>query len=244
MAHAEADFPELAGESVLNRRLDHEPLAYILGWREFYGRSFHVTPGVLIPRQETEVLVDSALERIPVQPGGDVRVLDLGTGSGCVGITIALERPYSKVTASDISSGALEVAQHNACDLRASVQFVNSDGFEAFCDSSFDFVVTNPPYIGLEEPLHEEVKNFEPHQALFGGMTGIEFYQRIATDGARVISKGGLILMEVGYQQASQVVEVFQSAGWIHVETRNDWSQVPRVVVCSAVGPQLGTKPR
>ncbi|HVL39369.1 MAG TPA: peptide chain release factor N(5)-glutamine methyltransferase, partial [Fimbriimonadaceae bacterium] len=175
LAHPEAEVNDLAGEVLLQRRESHEPLAYILGWREFYGRRFRVTPAALIPRQETEMLVDAVCELAPV-PGS--RVLDLGTGSGCIAISVKLERPDLILTASDVSPGALEVAEWNATELEASVELVLSDGFQALQGRVFDVIVSNPPYVALDEALPRDVVEWEPRQALFAGHTGLEFYKR------------------------------------------------------------------
>src|ERR1044072_4019884 len=148
LTHPEEEFPELAGETLLQRREGQEPLAYILGEREFFGRRFRVGPGVLIPRQETETLVEAAMEQSDVQS-----VLDVGTGSGCIAITLKLERPEWEVTAVDISERALDIASDNAKLLGADVRYLLSDGFASLLGESFDLIVTNPPYVGLHEAL-------------------------------------------------------------------------------------------
>ena len=234
LAHPEEPFPDLAGESVLMRRLAHEPLAYILGTREFYGRPFRVGPGVLIPRQETEILVETALARIALLAEKNVKVLDLGTGSGCIAITLKLENPSLQIVASDISPQALAIAQENAEALGADVAFALSDAFTTFKAGTFDVIVTNPPYIGNKEPLAPELTDFEPHGALFAGPTGLEFYQRLAKDASLYLVPNGLILMEVGYQQAEPVNQLFQNAGWLPQGAVPDLSGVPRVVVCAS----------
>jgi release factor glutamine methyltransferase len=225
LAHPEHEFPDLAGESVLQRRERHEPLAYITGTREFFGRPFRVTPAVLIPRQETETLVETAL----AQDGG--RVLDIGAGSGAIAVTLKLERPAWEVTAVDVSPAALAVAEENAEALGADVRFLLSDAFAELLGESFDLIVTNPPYIGRDEPLAPEVGEHEPALALYGGETGLEFYQRLAREAAAHLNDGGLLMMEVGYRQASDVRALFEAAGWEHVETVKDLTGVDRVVV-------------
>jgi release factor glutamine methyltransferase len=224
-AHPEHDFPDLAGEAMLQRREAHEPLAYLVGHREFFGRDFRVTPAVLIPRQDTEVLVETALK----SSGGTV--LDIGAGSGAIAVTLKLERPQWEVTAVDISPAALEVAEGNAKDLGANVRFLLSDGFEALLGESFDLIVTNPPYIGRSEPLAKEVGGHEPELALYGGETGLEFYERLAREASAYLNDGGQMMMEVGYQQAAAVRALFEAAGWEHVETVPDLSGIDRVVV-------------
>lgn len=226
LAHPEHEFNELAGETLLQRRAAREPLAYLLGHREFFGRDFRVTPAVLIPRQETETLVEEALRR-----EGSAEVLDVGTGSGAIAITLAKERPDWRVVAVDVSPTALSIAQENAESLRADVRFVLSDGFTELLGESFDLIVTNPPYIGTDEPLMPEVAGHEPHLALFSGATGLEFYERLAREAPAHLNDGGFLMMEVGYRQAADVQRLFEDAGWRHERTVADLDGTPRVVV-------------
>jgi len=228
IAHGDEPFPELAGEAILAARLSGKPLAYILGWREFYGRRFSVRPGVLIPRQETEVLVETALSLLD----STATVLDLGTGSGCIAISLKLERTEWEVVASDISPEALEVARENARELGANVEFVESDLFSNL-NGEFDAIVTNPPYIGFDEPLKGEVALFEPAAALYSGPTGMEFYERLSRDAWGVLRHGGVLMMEVGYRQAEPVKGVFATLGWAVQEPVLDLSGVARVMVCT-----------
>jgi release factor glutamine methyltransferase len=230
-AHPDEEFLDLPGEHVLQRREAHEPLAYILGRREFYGRTFSVDRRVLIPRHETETLVETALRHAPE----GARVLDLGTGSGCISITLKLERPDLRVTASDVSEGALEVARTNAEALGAEVEFVHSDAFEQLLGESFALIVSNPPYIGRHEPLASEVADYEPELALYGGDEGDEFLQSLAAQAANYLRTGGRIALEVGYRQAALTRELFEAQGWQHVETVRDLSGTDRVVVMQAV---------
>lgn len=226
-AHPEAEFPELAGENLLQRREANVPLAYILGFREFFGRRFSVDHRVLIPRQETEILVEAALER---RSTSSESVLDLATGSGCIGITLKLERPEWAVTLSDISDEALEVASRNADDLNADVRQVRSDGFANFLGESFDVIVTNPPYIAETESLPDEVLN-EPHLALFSGPRGTEFYEMLATCAANHLNDDGMLLMEIGYRQAERVQALFAENGWSSIEVLQDLDRNDRVIV-------------
>lgn len=229
LAHPECEFPDLAGESLLQRRESGEPLAYVLGWREFYGRRFQVRPGVLIPRQETEILVESALGRLKANPAADV--LDLGTGSGCLAVTIKLEVPDARVTASDVSAEAVDVARSNAETLGADVRFLQGDGFGPVDGESFDLIVTNPPYIGDFEDLPAEVRDFEPRQALLSGPNGLEFYERLSAQAAEHLRESGRLMMEVGYRQSRDVALLFESTGWNVEEVREDLSGIERVVV-------------
>ncbi|AIE83374.1 peptide chain release factor N(5)-glutamine methyltransferase [Fimbriimonas ginsengisoli] len=240
IAHPEHEFNELAGEMLLQRRESREPLAYILGRREFYGRQFRVTPAVLIPRQETEVLVEAALaedhtsKMDVITTGGKavpLRVLDIGAGSGAIAITVKLERPDWDVTAVDISPPALELAEENAKSLGVEIRFVLSDGFEQLIGESFDLIVTNPPYIGHDEPLMPDVVEHEPHVALFSGKTGLEFYERLSREAMNHLNDGGRLMMEVGHRQARTVRELFESGGWQHVQTAQDLSGIDRVLV-------------
>jgi release factor glutamine methyltransferase len=226
LTHPDHEFNELAGEALLQRREAHEPLAYITGSREFFGRNFRVTPAVLIPRHETEVLVETALARV----GPKATVLDVGTGSGCIAITLKLERPDWDVSAVDISPNALEVARDNAQSLQADVRWIHSDRFAEVLGESFDLIVSNPPYIGVNEPLSSEVVDHEPHLALFGGETGLEFYRRLAVEAPNYLSDAGLLLLEVGYRQAAAVRDLFVENGWEHFETVEDLDGTPRVV--------------
>lgn len=227
IAHPEAEFPELAGEGLLQRREQREPLAYIVGWREFYGRRFSVRPGVLVPRQDTEILVEAALRLAQKGP-----VLDIGTGSGCIAITVKLEKPSLSVTAIDLSEEALEVARSNSEALSAEVQYVLSDLFDQLdLSHRFEVIATNPPYIAETETLMPEVARHEPRGALFSGPTGLEFYERLAAEAADHLVEGGYLAMEVGYTQAAEVRKIFEDKGWRHQETIKDLAGHERVVI-------------
>lgn len=225
LTHGDEPFPELAGEGLLQRREQREPLSYLLGYREFYGRSFRVTPEVLIPRQETETLVDCALQR----PLTEAKVLDLGTGSGAIAISLSLERPRWKVTATDISAGAIEVARNNSERLQAEVELLVGDGLQPVSNRKFDLIVSNPPYIGFDELLMPEVVKFEPAVALFGGNSGYEFYEYLAQTAQDHLEPEGVLMMECGYRQARQIVSLFENRGWRSLGTALDLSGVERV---------------
>jgi release factor glutamine methyltransferase len=230
LAHPDHDFPDMAGEGLLQRRENSEPLAYITGYRDFYGRTFGVDPSVLIPRHETEELVEAVLEFH--KPGdGSGRILDIGTGSGILAITLKLERPTCEVTGVDISPEALATASANARFLNTDVRFILSDGFSALLGESFDVIVSNPPYIGDDEELASEVRDYEPSGALFSGPTGLEFYTRFANEAPNHLEDGGTIFLEVGHTQAAEVRALFESVGWKHETTRRDLSGIERVVV-------------
>ena len=222
IAHGETQIDEPALEKLLGRRLSSEPLAYILGSWEFYGRPFKVNASVLIPRQETETLVDAALDA--VRKLDAPKILDLGTGSGCVAITVALERLDARVWALDISKPALSVAKENALALGASVQFKQSDLMKSFRGPKLDLIVTNPPYVSTRIDLLPEVGDWEPAVALFGGRSGLDLMKRIATESAEHLRPEGLLITEVADGQAPEARRTFQRAGWILKETRKDLS--------------------
>ena len=223
--HEDRPFPELAGVPLLARRTSGEPLAYILGYREFYGRRFAVTPDVLIPRQDTETLVEAALAK------SARTVLDVGTGSGCIAITLKLERPACQVTAVDVSPSALKVARRNGEALDANVDWLESDLFSAICDQRFDLIVSNPPYIDPKDPdVAREVRNFEPKLALFAGQDGLDIYRRIAEMAKFHLRPQGQLLLEVGHEQSVSVTRLFSEQGWRLTETRKDLSGVERVL--------------
>jgi release factor glutamine methyltransferase len=226
LAYPEAQAPAEA-DALLQRRLKREPLAYILGRREFYGRTFRVTPDVLIPRHETEGLVEAVLERGRRE---GLKVLDLGTGSGAIAITIALERPDWAVTAVDLSPAALAVARENAEALAARVDFVRSDAFEALIGDAYDLIVSNPPYIDRDDQLPPEVRDHEPSLALFADENGLAFYRRLAEGAADHLNDGGCLLLELGAGQAEAVRATFEMRGWRQLETRRDLAGIERVI--------------
>ena len=206
----------------LHQRIKGEPTQYITGRQEFYGREFRVTPEVLIPRPETEHLIEAALAR------SAETILDIGTGSGAIAVTLALETK-AHVVATDVSPAALRIAQHNARALNSAVTFVASDLGSAFADGSFDLVVSNPPYIpGLsQESLQPEVRDHEPALALFGGEDGLAIYRRLIPEAERLLRPGGWLMMELG--DAVAVREM--CAGWTGLEIVNDLAGIPRVLI-------------
>ena len=228
-AHPEEPLSEIAWihyGRYLDERLNGKPTQYITRRQEFYGRDFRVTPDVLIPRPETEHLVEAALARIR---SGDT-VLDVGTGSGAIAITIALETG-ARVFATDISVAAPGVAAANARKLGATVEFFAADLTSAIADRSVDVVVSNPPYVpDADAPgLQREIRDYEPHVALFTGPTGLEIYQRLIADAARVLKPGGWLLMELSYN-ALEGVRNMLAAGWDDLEVGSDLAGLPRVL--------------
>jgi release factor glutamine methyltransferase len=214
--------------SLFARRRTGEPVAYITGEREFYGRRFAVSPVVLIPRPETELLVETALEHL----SHGCSALDLGTGSGAVAITLVLERPGVHVAACDISEEALTIARANGAALSARVEWLLSDWFSVLGDRRFDVVVSNPPYIAsADRHLQEGDLRFEPRPALEAGPTGLEAIERIAADARRHLRPGGWLAFEHGYDQGEACAALLSRLGYSDVEDRRDLAGQPRVSV-------------
>ncbi len=216
-------------DELLQRRLQGEPIAYLLGEREFFGLMFKVTPATLIPRPETELLVELALQRISKhQP---CRVLDLGTGSGAIALAIAHECSNVKVVACDISAEALEVARENAQRLNIThVSFVLSDWFAALTGKRFDIIVANPPYVAADDPhLAQGDVRFEPVSALASGGDGLHDIRHIISHAGKYLEPNGWLLLEHGYDQAAQVRELLQQAGYGEVFSALDLARIERV---------------
>jgi release factor glutamine methyltransferase len=224
----------LAFQSLLAHRLTGLPIAYLTGNREFYGRPFQVTTDVLIPRPDTELLVELALARIP--PNQEIDVLDLGTGSGCIAITLALERPFARVTAVDRSAAALAIARSNAKTLNARVEFLTSDWFSAFMPSRvrpgrrFDLIVSNPPYIAADDPhLAQGDVRFEPISALAAGADGLDALRHLIATACAHLQPGGTLLLEHGYDQAEAIQALLRQNGIHSPQSWNDLAGVQRV---------------
>jgi len=211
------------------RRAAGEPVAYLTGEREFYSLAFKVTPAVLIPRPETELLVELALERIPET--APRRVLDLATGSGCVSIAIAKSRPRARVVATDIDGAALDVARENARrHAAASVEFVESDWFGALGAARFDVIVANPPYIAEGDPhLDEGDLRFEPRRALAAGPNGLECIGPIVARAHAHLVAGGWLLFEHGHDQAARCRTLLTRIGFQEVASWRDLAGIERV---------------
>jgi release factor glutamine methyltransferase len=216
---------------LLARRLTGEPVAYLFGEREFFGRTFRVDRRVLIPRPETEHTVEEALATpLPPSPW----ILDIGTGSGCLAVTLALEIPGARSVATDLSPGALEVAAGNARRLGAGIRFhaVNADLARGLDLGRFDLVVSNPPYVDRADApsLSPEVCDFEPHLALFAPGSGDSILARLFTELAALRS-GVRLLLEIGYGQLGSVRRQAEAAGWLFVGARDDYAGIPRVLI-------------
>lgn len=223
--------PDVAAafEVLLARRLAGEPMAYLLGHREFMGHRFRVTPDVLIPRPDTEVLVETALECVAGIAGP--AVLDLGTGSGAIAISIALARRDARVMASDVSAAALKVAAANAWDLTASVRFVEGSWFDAVpAGEGFDLIVSNPPYVANDDPhLDQGDLRFEPRGALTDGAGGLEDLGRIVAGAGPHLKPGAQLWMEHGWDQAQAVRGLLADAGFESVHSRHDLAGIERI---------------
>lgn len=218
-----------AYQTLLQRRLEGEPVAYILGEREFFGLNLKVTPATLIPRPDTELLVELALQRIP--SAIPARVLDMGTGSGAIAMAIAHERPKALVLASDASASALAVAQENAQRLRlTNVSLAQSCWFTQIEAQRFDLVVSNPPYIAAADPhLEQGDVRFEPASALTSGPDGLDDIRHIVSQARDWLQAGGWLLLEHGYDQAVPVRALLQQAGYRDVFSTCDLSGIERV---------------
>ncbi|MBA3591422.1 MAG: peptide chain release factor N(5)-glutamine methyltransferase [Methylibium sp.] len=222
LAHDEA---ALEGEAqtrfqaLLERRAQGEPLAYLLGEKEFFGLPLAVTPDVLVPRPDTETLVEWALELLPVDIS--MRVADLGTGSGAIALALARHRPLARITAVDASAAALAVARGNGERLGLGVEWLKSDWFEALAGRRFELIVSNPPYIA-EGDIHLEALSHEPRQALTAGTDGLDAIRRIAAQAPARLEPGGWVLLEHGFEQAEAVAGLLAKAGFRDIAMRRD----------------------
>lgn len=213
-------------ENLMRRRLAGEPIAYLVGEREFFGLPFSVTPAVLIPRPDTELLVELALQRLP--PAG--RMVDLGTGSGAIAVAIAHQRPDAHVTALDASAAALAVARQNADRNQVSVRFLQSDWYAGLGSEQFDIVVSNPPYIEQNDPhLAQGDLRFEPADALTDHADGLSDLRAIVSGASRHLAEGGWLLMEHGYDQAQAVRALLAAQGFDQVQSWRDLAGIERV---------------
>lgn len=229
-AHPEEELTELAWihyGRYLHERIGGKPTQYITKQQEFYGRPFFVSPAVLIPRPETEHIVETALRLTPAAR----RIVDVGCGSGAIAVTLALEIQGSRVTACDISFDALQVAERNAASNGAQVAFMQCDLLSGFASGSMDLVVSNPPYVpeGDEANLQREIREHEPAVALYGGPTGNEIYARLIPQAERVLRPGGWLIMELGWRSLDLVKAMF-GEGWHNVEDVADLAGIPRVL--------------
>jgi release factor glutamine methyltransferase len=220
-------------EDRLYDRIAGVPLQYIVGRQEFFGRYFQVNPSVLIPRPETEYIVETVLEieRSTRPPRTPLSIVDVGTGSGCIAITLALELSQTQVLGTDISFEALLVARENGQNLGAPVRFACMDVLDAL-HAEFDFVVSNPPYVRRDEitRLQREVREHEPHVALFSPEDELAIYRRLVMKSEEILKRGGHIIMEIGLGMDERVLALFGSR-WETLPTKTDLQGIPRTVI-------------
>jgi release factor glutamine methyltransferase len=229
-AHATDELTQLAWihyGRYLHERIQGKPTQYITHHQEFFGRDFYVDQDVLIPRPETEHLVEAALPRLRRHPRP--RVLDIGAGSGAIAITLALEAGC-QVLACDISVPALRIAERNRRTHNAPVHFFAGDLVDPVASQTMDILVSNPPYVPAADAanMQAEVRDWEPHLALFAGETGLEIYERLIAGAGRVLKSGGWLLMELGYQSVAPVRQML--ARWTEIEVTHDLAGWPRVI--------------
>lgn len=260
--HPEAPVDSAAAErylALVARRAAGEPTQYLTGKQEFWGLEFEVTPAVLIPRPETEHVVEVALERLGARgikirldtgaPSAPLRIADVGTGSGCLAVALARELPHAEIFATDISAAALEVARRNAARHGVSdrIHFLQTNLLEVFLQEAraagevsllFDLIVSNPPYIARGEAaaLPREVREHEPETALFGGATGVEIYARLIEQAGSLLRAGGILVLELGYGAAERVRAIVSvQSGWANMSITNDLAGIPRVLAAERV---------
>jgi release factor glutamine methyltransferase len=244
--------------ALIARRAAGEPTQYLTGRQEFWGLEFEVTPAVLIPRPETEHVVEVALERLGPRgiridmatgrPTPKLRVADVGTGSGCLAVSLAHELPHAVVFATDISAAALAVARRNAArhGVVERVHFLQTDLLAGLLPRSrtaagesrlFDMIVSNPPYVAHEDIalLDREVRDYEPEAALFGGETGIEIYARLIEQAAQSLTSGGILVVELGWGAARKVEGMLKASDWVNIRTTDDLAGIPRVFAAERV---------
>jgi release factor glutamine methyltransferase len=220
--------------ALVARRLRGEPIQYILGETEFYGLPFTVTPDVLIPRPETEHLVEKALE-LASQFGASPRIADIGAGSGAIAVTLAHELPLAKLTAIDLSPAALDVVRMNARrnGVFERIRFLEGDLLAPVAEEKFEIIASNPPYVpSVDRPsLAVEVREFEPALALFAGEDGLDLYRRLIPAAFAALTPGGSLLLEIGFGQKEKIAALLSEAGFDKIEFLADLQQIPRVAV-------------
>jgi release factor glutamine methyltransferase len=223
-------------KDALDQRASGIPAQYITGHQEFWGMDFIVTPAVLIPRPETEHVIETVLKLNDgvraSSPGPVLRIVDVGTGSGCIALALAKELPHAEIHAVDISPAALEIARTNAArhQLDQHIRFRQTDLLQGYDQEAFDFVVSNPPYVGEseEDQVQLEVRKFEPRNAVFAGKTGVEVIERLIPQAHAALKPGGWLVIEISGTIADRVKLLFDR--WNHVEIINDLQGIPRVI--------------
>jgi release factor glutamine methyltransferase len=241
--------------SLVERRVAGEPTQYLTGKQEFWGLEFDVTPDVLIPRPETEHVVEVALDRLALREiragrkqtltGEGLQIADIGTGSGCIAIALAKDLPGTKFIATDISPAALSVARRNAerHNFADRIEFVRANVLEGIAaETHFDLIASNPPYIGRREgpTLQREVRDHEPEVALYGGEEGYELYAALVTQSAAHLLPGGIVVLELGHDSLPAVQPLFDTPDWTRVGVTNDLAGIPRVIAAERTAP-IGT---
>ncbi len=252
-AHPEALINEADANrffDLIGRRASGEPTQHLTGKQEFWGLEFEVTPDVLIPRPETEHVIEVALDRLALRelpagrpqksPGEGLQIADIGTGSGCIAIALAKEFPAATFIATDISTPALEVAQRNARHHAVAdrIRFLQSNLLEAFpAGAQHDLIASNPPYIGCREAasLPREVRDHEPESALYGGEEGYELYAPLITQAAKLLKPGGILVLELGHNSLPAVQPLLDAATWANIGVTNDLAGIPRVLAAERV---------
>jgi release factor glutamine methyltransferase len=221
---------QIAYEGNVARRLTHEPIQYITGQQEFYGLTMKVTPAALIPRPETELLVEAVLGLLHADE--PLRIVDIGTGSGAIAIALAVHLPHAEITAIDLSTAALAVAEDNAGEHRVAdrIRFLQSDLLSALGGAEvYDAIVSNPPYVAEADrnTLHPEVRDYEPASALFAGERGLDVYRRLIPEALAALKPGGLLALEIGEGQEAAIGGLLE--GWDNVSFLRDLQSIPRV---------------
>ena len=229
---------------LVERRAAGEPVQYITGHQEFFGLDFNVTNEVLIPRPETEFLVERVIALAIEFPGEpNPLIADIGTGSGCIAISLATRLPHARLIATDISAAALEVARANASRHGVSdrIQFVQGDALEPLArldvEGAVDVLVSNPPYVeeATSELIQREVREWEPHTALFAGADGLDFYRRLLPDAPRYLKPGGFVVLEIGYSQLDSIAAMIAGSSLELVDATPDLQGIPRAVCIRTV---------
>jgi len=231
-------------DDLLGRRAAGVPVQYLTGEQEFWGLTFEVNPSVLIPRPETEHVIEVALERLGAERrDAPLRIADVGTGSGCIAVTLARELPHAQIVATDISAGALEVARRNAArhNVAARITTLPMDLLEEYLADGrelFEAIVSNPPYVARtdQRTLQREVVEHEPHEALFAGEHGLDVYPRLIAQAAALLKPGGLLVLELGHGQSAHVAAMLaEDAAWARVGITSDLAGIPRVLAAERV---------
>lgn len=250
-AHPEEVVPGLEAHrflSLILRRAGGEPTQYITGKQEFWGLEFEVTPDVLIPRPETEHVIEVALDRLAVREiragrkqtltGEGLHIVDVGTGSGCIAIALAKELPSAQVTATDVSPAALTLAKRNAArhNVADRVAFLERNLLAGLA-GKYDLIVSNPPYVGRKEKdtLMREVRDYEPELALYGGEEGYELYADLIAQAARTVMRGGLLVLELGHNSLPAVQPLLEPLNWANVAVTKDLAGIDRVIAAERI---------